>query len=195
MQNVVETVVQSEALPDQDASDHWLLLPTGKSFVNNQTVFNTEEKNNAIVYYLQVGETLTDSLRTKLALFSHLIGQRAFDILRTKEQLGYVVHCYQWMSPTVMGLNVIIQSEQSPTYLENRIDAFLEDYGKELSDMELEDFEKQRAGLVGKLREKLENLEGEYSRFSYWIETGTYDFRRSKCAYYFVSFLSRFLQL
>lgn len=177
---MVEAVIGGEDVPDSEISDPWMLLPVGKSFVNNQKLWDLDEKNNAIEYHLQIGNPTSDTIRTRLGLFLHLVSQRAFDVLRTKEQLGYVVSSSKSALPTTLSFCMLIQSERSPIYLENRIDAFLESYIDDLNDMGQEDFETRRAGLTNELREKLENLEGEYARFSYGICSGLYDFTRSR---------------
>ena len=57
---------------------------------------NKEEESSAIEYYFQLmPDTLPDGSpalkdTTTLDLMSRLIAEPAFDVLRTKEQLGYV---------------------------------------------------------------------------------------------------------
>jgi secreted Zn-dependent insulinase-like peptidase len=66
--------------------------------VRQATAQNKEEESSAIEYYFQLGpDTMTDedgvqpALRELglLDLMSQLISEPAFDVLRTKEQLGY----------------------------------------------------------------------------------------------------------
>jgi len=88
-----------------------------------------------------------------------------FDQLRTKEQLGYIVFTGPRMAATTMGYRVIIQSERSPEYLEERINAFLAMFAKSLDNMTEEDFEKHKKSVINKRLEKIKNLDQESSRF------------------------------
>lgn len=178
---MAENIVNSRTVLEEELIDRRMLLPEGKNFAHNETVFNPEEKNNAIQYTLQIGDSRSDPLRAKVLLFAHLINEPAFNVLRTKEQLGYIVFTHTWNQPSMIGLVVRVQSERSPIYLENRIDTFLEGYGEELKTMSQDVFEKQKMGLVNKLREKLDNLDQEFNRFEFHILEKTYDFSVREC--------------
>lgn len=98
--------------------------------------------------------------------------RRAFDQLRTKEQLGYVVFTGQLLQATTMGYRVLIQSERSCEYLESRIEAFLSgDWS-----MSEEDFEKHQQSLLTRLSESLKNLNQESNRLWWYIGSEIYDF-------------------
>lgn len=68
--------------------------------------------------------------RALLGLFTHLVKDKCFDQLRTKEQLGYLV----WSGGSVHGGYVynarfVVQSKpRSPEYLDQRVEAFLEGF-------------------------------------------------------------------
>jgi len=105
-----------------------------------------------------------------------MMREPAFDELRTKQQLGYVVFVTRWDPNGSIGLRFLLQSEREPVYLESRVDAFLEAYKLQLAATPLEEFEKQREGLISKKLEKLENLYSETSRFWGHITSGYSDF-------------------
>lgn len=98
--------------------------------------------------------------------------RRAFDQLRTKEQLGYVVFTGQLLQATTMGYRVLIQSERSCEYLEQRIEAFLS------SDWTLtdEEFEKHQQSVLTRLSESLKNLNQESNRLWWYVASEAYDF-------------------
>jgi insulysin len=75
----------------------------------------------------------------KLLLLDQMIGELAFDQLHTKEQLGYIVHSGTQMAATTASLRLIIQSEQTPEFLESRIDCFLKVYGTMIHKMSQEE--------------------------------------------------------
>ena len=61
-----------------------------------------------------------------LELFSQAISESCFDVLRTKEQLGYLVHSSIRELGGVRGIEISIQSDRSPVYLNERIENFLD---------------------------------------------------------------------
>ena len=82
------------------------------------------QKPKAINSYFQVSfDNLEDA--SKLQLINQLLSESFFDILRTKEQLGYVVYNKFNQASGVCGLCFVIQSEYSTSYLDDRIEAFI----------------------------------------------------------------------
>ena len=79
-------------------------------------------------------------------LFVQIFQEPFFETLRTKEQLGYLVRHGASYIQGVPGLKFSIQSERSPTYLDGRIEAFLEDHARSFltNSMTLDDFERNR---------------------------------------------------
>ncbi|TFY68977.1 hypothetical protein EVJ58_g698 [Rhodofomes roseus] len=141
------------------------------------------ELNSSLSYYCQFGEVSDESLRPALALLAHIIRSPAFDQLRTREQLGYVVSSSMWDVVTSMGLSFKIQSTRAPWYLEERVEVFLEQFRDTLAGMSQEDFETEKEGLIVKLLERPKNLYEETLSFWAQIRQGCYDFlRRQKDA-------------
>ncbi|PVF92439.1 hypothetical protein CPB86DRAFT_819632 [Serendipita vermifera] len=174
-QDMVEEILDSRTILPDEVVSRTVLLPVGKNFVHHRTLDNPKETNNGLEYYLQVADH-TDDLKSKLLLLEHLLHEPIFNVLRTKEQLGYVVQSYPWIQVATSGLVFRIQSEKSAVYVENRVETFLANYKTQLQQMDQTDFEKQRAGIIVKLRQKLDNLDQESSRFAFRIMDGTYDF-------------------
>lgn len=151
---------------------------SGSNFVYSMNVPNPKELNNAISYHCQIGDISDVHLRARVLLLEHLISEPFFNVLRTKEQLGYLVHAGASTNVTSIALGFHIQSERPATYLESRIDAFLREYKTTLESMEEEDFERQRKGLVAKQLERLDNWVQESSRFLTHINSGYFEFTR-----------------
>ncbi|CAG8885895.1 unnamed protein product [Penicillium nalgiovense] len=122
-------------------------------------------------YYLYIGLFSDDVLRSKLQLFAQLTDEPAFDQLRSKEQLGYVVWSGARYNATTLGYRVIIQSERTAHYLESRIETFLREFGPILEKMPEEEFEGHKRSVVNKRLEKLKNLSSETGR--YWSHVGS----------------------
>lgn len=80
-----------------------------------------------------------------------------------------------------MGLNIKIQSQKSPAFLESRVEAFLDSFSATLAQMSSKKLEEEKESLVLKLLEKPKNLAEESTRFWGWITWGDYDFLLSTC--------------
>lgn len=177
--DVVESTLKPRALPQSQ----WhvrrnMLIPPGSNFVYERTLKDPENVNHCIEYYLHLGSLTDDILRAKCLLFGQMTSEPAFDQLRTKEQLGYVVFSGARYASTTFGYRVIVQSDRTAKYLESRIDSFLSCFSKELEDMTDEDFEGHKRSIINKRLEKLKNLSSEANRFWSHIGSEYFDFRQ-----------------
>ncbi|KAI9883166.1 MAG: Methyltransferase-like protein 7B [Watsoniomyces obsoletus] len=174
---VVERCLKTRPLPPSQWKV-WrsLMLPRGSNYTYTRPLKDPSNINHCIEYVCYVGERSDRELRAKLLLFAQTTEEPAFDQLRTKEQLGYVVFTGSRMSATTMGYRVLVQSEQTPDFLEGRIDAFLTNFGNTLSQMTDEEFEGHRRSLIKKRQEKLKNLGQETVRFWSHISSEYLDF-------------------
>ncbi|EAW14914.1 a-pheromone processing metallopeptidase Ste23 [Aspergillus clavatus NRRL 1] len=177
MTDLVENVLQSRPLPQSQ----WhvrrnIIIPPGSNYVYERTLQDPANVNHCIEYYVYVGSIRDDILRAKLLLFAQMTDEPAFDQLRSKEQLGYVVWSGARYSATTIGYRVIIQSERTAEYLESRIDNFLIQAGETLENMSDKDFEGHKRSVVNKRLEKLKNLSSETSRFWSHIGSEYFDF-------------------
>lgn len=137
------------------------------------------QKPKVIHTYFQVSfDNLEETAR--LQLISQLIHESFFDILRTKEQLGYVVFSKIQSSCGVSGVAFIIQSEYSTSYLDGRIEAYIAWAEKYIEKMDDKEFEAEKNSLITKLlkkKKKLINLSVQY-----WSEITRHEnfFKRSE---------------
>lgn len=81
--------------------------------------------------------------------------------LRTKEQLGYIVSSGVMTHNAVAGFRVVVQSEKSPEYLDERIEALWSGFGQYLADLSEESFGKEKESLVNLKLEQPKNLAQE----------------------------------
>ncbi|PYH90104.1 LuxS/MPP-like metallohydrolase [Aspergillus ellipticus CBS 707.79] len=177
MTDLVESTLQSRTLPESQ----WyvrrnVILPPGADHIYERTLKDPANVNHCIEYYLFIGNMDDSALRARLLLFAQMTDEPAFDQLRSKEQLGYVVWSGARYSATTMGYRVIIQSERTAPYLESRIDAFLTSFRKTFEGMSERDFENHKRSVVNKRLEKLKNLDSETSRFWSHIGSEYFDF-------------------
>lgn len=98
---------------------------------------------------------------------------------------SYVVAATTRSSIGSMGLNIKIQSQKSPAFLEDRVEAFLESFRATLAELSSDKLEDEKGSLVLKLLEKPKNLAEESSRFWGGISWGYYDFLLGMCFFRF----------
>lgn len=111
-------------------------------------------------------------------LINSIATEPAFNVLRTQEQLGYVVSLSEWLGTEYMGLRVVVQSERDTKYVESRIEAFYTQMTGVLEKMNDAQFEEHKKGLTHEWNKKLKSLREEYGRFYEAIQSGYLDFSR-----------------
>mmetsp|Transcript_17982 Transcript_17982/g.16271 ORF Transcript_17982/g.16271 Transcript_17982/m.16271 type:complete len:211 (+) Transcript_17982:721-1353(+) len=114
-----------------------------------------------------------------------MISDKAFDQLRTKEQLGYVVFTGVKKLVHESGLHIIVQSNhKDPEYLDSRIESFLSNYYIDLTNDQIESYIKDeelvsyKQAIIEKLLEKPKNLSEESKQLLEEIRQQTYLFDR-----------------
>ena len=130
---------------------------------------------------MHLGSRNDSRLRVVGSLLVQILSEPAFNVLRTQEQLGYIVSCSQWGLPgdVYFGIRILVQSERHPTYLEERVEAFLDFIKIKLETMPESEFSEQKTGLERKWREGAKNIVEEANRYWSHIESGVLDFHRS----------------
>jgi len=165
--------VRSEAvLPD--GRTLWVLPAT-----------NADDPNHAVFLRIQLRASLEADM--SLNLLNKVLSPKFFDIVRTQQQLGYIVQLATNASAGFCYLLAVVQSEFPPDYVRSRIDAFLDEHFTFVSEaLTEEEFEVCRAGLLSELRMKPKNLVEELSRYQRHFSDRTYDFERRRRAISFV---------
>ncbi len=126
--------------------------------VLEEVAHSGSEENHAVEVILQVGSE--HELGYEGIGILELIGQiaynSAYNQLRTKEQLGYIVSCFtRKTAGSAVGLSVIVQSSTTkPIELEERVEAWLETFRQELADMSPNDLANEAAAIVAQLLER-----------------------------------------
>jgi insulysin len=136
-------------------------------------------KSSCIETYYQCGMQETRS-NVIIELFSQIINEPCFNILRTKEQLGYIVFSGVRRACGVQGLRVIVQSERHPEYLDDRIEAFLHSMEEHLEKMDEDEFERNKTALADRKLEKPKKLSTRTNKFWSEIVTQQYNFDRDQ---------------
>jgi len=124
---------------------------------------------------LQIGGQ-TDEINVMSMLLVQIIDDPCFDILRTKEQLGYIVSASYSKSQGRMNIKFLIQSTKSPDYLDGRIEAFIHNINEILEKLNEAEFSEHVESLKTTITEKPKKLAHEFA--DYWTDilTKQYDF-------------------
>ncbi|KAJ8705714.1 hypothetical protein PYW08_012760 [Mythimna loreyi] len=115
-----------------------------------------------------------------LELLAHTLAEPCFSMLRTKEQLGYIVFSGLRRSNGVQGFRVIVQSDRHPEYLEQRIENFLQGSLEYLENMSDAEFTKYRAALAAQKLEKPKRMSSRAAQIWNEITAQVYNFDRPK---------------
>ncbi|KAF9265707.1 hypothetical protein L218DRAFT_957335 [Marasmius fiardii PR-910] len=163
-----------------DLNEFALVLPPGSNYTYSSIIRNPAQANNALTYYVHFGEMNDARLRVVSSLLTQIMTEPAFNVLRTKEQLGYIVHCSGLLlsGSTLKGMRIIVQSEKRPHYLEGRVEAFLEGVKTMLEEMSDAEFGEHTEGLRRKWTEEWKNLNEESASYYSYINSGSLDFYR-----------------
>lgn len=179
--DMIESTLMPRVLPrNQWPIQRSLLFSPGSNFLWRKTLKDPANVNHCIEYWLYIGDKADRQVRAKTLLLDQVVHEPAFDQLRTKEQLGYVVFSGARTGPTTYGFRFIIQSEKKAEYLESRIEAFLTTFAETLEKMEEKDFENQKRSLIVKRLEKPKYLDQETNRHWNQIHSEYYDFESGK---------------
>lgn len=101
-----------------------------------------------------------------LELVAHLLSEPAFNQLRTTEQLGYIVFTSRYLIGQQTGLRMIVQSNhKDAAYLDDRIEAFLEEYSSVLQTMSQDELQMNIDAVIENLLEKPKSLDEVISHF------------------------------
>ena len=114
--------------------------------------------------------------RAKTLLLGQMTSEPAFDQLRTKEQLGYVIFSGTHESATAIGYSITIQSKKELGYVEERIDTFFSNYIETIVTMTESNFEGHKRSLIKQRLEKTTNPDKESRCLWLFIEGGYLDF-------------------
>lgn len=154
----------------------------GSNHVWSSPIPNPDQANSALTYFTYFGPVADQRLRVTSSLLTQILSEPAFNVLRTREQLGYIVSCTSWTLPgsSEKGLRIVVQSERKPKYLESRVEAFFDEMKEKLESLSVDEFESHRSGLEKKWLEVSKNLGEEFSKYMVHVNSGHWDFLRSK---------------
>lgn len=152
-------------------------LKPGSSFIFMKN--NNVHKTTSIEIYYQCG-VQSNRNNALVQLFCQVINESAFNVLRTKEQLGYIVASGVRNFGGAQGCKVIIQSDRTPAYLDERVENFLALTKESLTNMSDEEFKQHVDALILNKLEEPKKMSRQMD--IYWSEIAShqYHFEREK---------------
>ncbi|CAE8650341.1 unnamed protein product [Polarella glacialis] len=157
-------------------------LPVGSTtiFEYDLAAQNPAQENCCTQNIYEVGPTNVDLHRDGcVSLLCHMASVSAYDRLRTKEQLGYIVQSSAWVESHVCGLQVLIQgSRMPPKEVDVRIEEWLASFGKELEEMPEEEFQNNVKAVISERTQRYSRLVQETTRHWSEIQPRRYNFER-----------------
>lgn len=147
-------------------------------------------RSSCVEIYYQCGVQTTQS-NMLLELFTQIVHEPCFDILRTQEQLGYIVFSGVRRSNGVQGLRVIVQSDRHPMFIDYRVEEFLKKMLDFIKNMEEAEFSRHKEALASRRLEKPKRLSGLTSQFWSEITSQQYHFNRNEVEVEFLRTLNK----
>ncbi|KAI9473101.1 Metalloenzyme, LuxS/M16 peptidase-like protein [Coemansia mojavensis] len=149
-------------------------------FIHAAKLTDTSFVNGAVSTVIFCGKENSAYDRVVVDMLEQIIDDPLFDELRTKEQLGYVVHAAsRGYSNGRLLLYMVAQSEVSPAYLTERIDRFIRDIRQHLLDYSDRDIASLAQSMINARSERLKSIVQEAARLWKPIDSGTYKFDKN----------------
>ncbi|XKL64356.1 hypothetical protein PGB90_004442 [Kerria lacca] len=162
-------------LPQQLLPNREIKIDNGCHYVYE--VINKYHSSSCFCAYFQC--SLESTLNnTMIELFAQIIDEPCFNILRTQEQLGYIVMSGVRRVSGVQGVVIMVQSEKHPVYLNSRVEEFLKSVLKLIEQMNEKEFETHKIALMTKKLEKPKKLIKLTERYWNEISSRYYNFDR-----------------
>lgn len=155
-------------------------LGEGETWAVEKLLTNFEEKNSALIVHFQY-ELLDIQSKLLQELCLNFIKEPAFDYLRTKEQLGYIVMCLADDNRGILGLSILVQSNVKPSHeIRAYIDTLMKQLEEKIDKLTEEEFADIKKASQSVKSQKDKSLDVETERFWAEIAKHTFEFERKK---------------
>lgn len=174
----IDTVLNAEKIlkfnpisKDEITCSRTIMIPENTEYVLCKKHSNPDEVNSCLVSYFQ-GPSYLDSDIKQWCLNEvafEIMKEPAFDTLRTKWQLGYIVFSRAVSHNRILGGRIVVQSDKlSPECIYQKINQFLEILKEKIGKLTDEEFKQQIEAVSVPLRQKPISLLEETT--NYWKE-------------------------
>jgi len=125
------------------------VVPTGAPTLWVEDSPDTGNKNVALEMHWQLEATTETRPKVVMDLLEAVMSEPLFDVLRTKQQIGYVASCGMRYTQGVLGYSVwLLSSKMGPAEVSRRVEAFFVEFRTKLEEMPGEDFERHVSSLA-----------------------------------------------
>lgn len=155
-------------------------IPCGSTYLKAKS-FLPNDRNSIVKNYYQINVNTMES-HCLLELLVKTIREPLFNILRTKEQLGYSVSCTSKNDNDILGFSIIVESQEkrnSARLIDAKIEDFLWHFLSILDAMSETDFEIVKRSIINQKRSLDVDLESEVARN--WTEIREKTFKFDRC--------------
>ncbi|XP_053683662.1 nardilysin-like [Sabethes cyaneus] len=156
-------------------------IPLGNNYLTVKS-FRKDDVNTATTNFYQAGP-VTPTLYAQLQMLVMLIEEPLFDILRTKEQLGYDISTTMRDNFGILGYSITVHSQENKfsfKYIDERIEYFNSKFIQILENMKDSDFQLMKSSLLKRKQIVDTELKSEMIRNWAEITTEEYIFDRNK---------------
>ncbi|KAK9808961.1 hypothetical protein WJX72_007074 [[Myrmecia] bisecta] len=175
-QGVLGLLSQAQLPVAERPTDRVVALEPRSSYLIRVPAKNPEEENSVAEVYLQA-DSDDLALRALLDLVEQVCHEPFYDSLRTKQQLGYSVHCGVRLTHGILGFCfLVVSGVHGPAHLDARIEDFLASFPTALAALSDEEFERHRAALIAAKMQKDRSLMDETDRHWEQIASRRYNF-------------------
>ena len=155
--------------------------PNGDSAIAYTRQLDDPDNTNSAVVAIWQYDEFDIEKNAPFLILDNILKEPIFDVLRTKEQLGYVVLKQKWTRRGIMGMEIIIQSAKaSPIYLGHRITTFLKTYKEELNQITQETFETHVQAVITRLNKPSLSLYELCKHHHFEIDSARYMFDKKE---------------
>lgn len=175
--DVIEGNLKFEPLPEEmELKTRSYQLPFGSNVIRMKTMMPNDD-NSIIKNFYQIGQ---DTIRTRnlTRLIEAILNPKAYDFLRSKEQLGYGVACQVEEKGGLIGLNVLVLSQEGKNPYKKvceKMDVFMNEIAKKtIEELTDEEFAKFRDARIKQMF--AENLDLNVETSKHWSEISEHDY-------------------
>ena len=159
--------VQDGSFCDDDLEKEFNRLPKGERYIKVNGI-NPKNANSVVKIYYQSNANYCLKELVPLQVALEFMQEPVFNVLRTKEQLGYSVYANLINTGGILGVCITVQSPATkftPDHIHDRIEAFVKWFVDEkINVITDEEFDKMISTLVKKVKTVDTNLGDEFSR-------------------------------
>ena len=139
-------------------------------------VADLAHRDTAVLRYYQ-GRDMSRRERILVGFIGQIVNQHYFNVLRTDQQLGYLVQAGMSQIDRLPGLAFVVQSPTADAArIEAATDAFLPAFGEVLADMTAADFELLKRSTIAELKQPMQTLNARVGAFWQELRLGYPDF-------------------